>query len=81
MPESNHLIEFLNTSFGIVNRYTMLVQYLIEKGSHLSHKGVGGLDALHVAVRAGNVQIVFLLLSGGSCVDSQDECHESGRRR
>ena len=55
----------------------MLVQYLIEKGSHLSHKGVGGLDALHVAVRAGNVQIVFLLLSGGSYVDSQDECHDT----
>ena len=55
----------------------MLVQYLIEKGSHLSHKGVGGVDALHLAVRAGNVQIAFLLLSAGSYVDSQDECNDT----
>ena len=55
----------------------MLVQHLIEKGSHLSHKGVGGVDALHLAIRAGNVQIAFLLLSGGSYVDSQDECNDT----
>ena len=53
-----------------LRRYTPLVQYLIEKGSYLSHKGVGGMDALHVAIRAGNVKMAFLLLSGGSYVDS-----------
>ena len=50
----------------------MLVQYLIEKHANLSHKGVGGMDALHVACRASSVKNVFLILCGGAYVDSVD---------
>jgi ankyrin repeat protein len=53
-------------------KFTSLVQYLIEKGSNLSHKSVSGMDTLHVACRSGSMKMVFLLISGGSCVDTID---------
>ena len=53
-------------------RYAMLVQYLIEQGSELTHKSVDGMDALHVACRSGSVKMAFLLLSAGAYVDSAD---------
>ena len=53
-------------------RYARLVQYLINKGSNLNHKSVNGMDTLHVACRAGNVKMAYLILSAGAYVDTVD---------
>jgi palmitoyltransferase len=47
-------------------RYCQLVQFLIEAGSDLHHKNVHGADALQVAVRCGNLNMVFQLLVAGA---------------
>lgn len=49
-----------------------MVQYLINKGSNLNHKSVTGMDTLHVACRAGNVKMAYLILSAGAYVDTTD---------
>jgi Ankyrin repeats (many copies) len=53
-------------------RYAPLVQFLINKGSNLNHKSVTGMDTLHVACRAGNVKMAYLILSAGAYVDTVD---------
>ena len=58
-------------------RYAPLVQFLINKGSNLNHKSVNGADTLHVACRAGNVKMAYLILSAGAYVDTTDSAGDT----
>jgi ankyrin repeat protein len=54
-----------------------LVQLLIDSGSDLKHKSVGGLDALRIACRLNNINIAYLLLSSGADPNSLDDRGET----
>jgi palmitoyltransferase len=67
-----------------------MVRLLASRGSNLSHKSAQGLDALHMAVQMGDINMIFLLLHFGAdpnSVDSNGDTpmlwllrHETGRR-
>ena len=51
--------------------YIEIVQILIENGAKHENKDGNGWSALHFAVHGGNKEIVNLLISQGSVINSQ----------
>jgi len=58
--------------YGVIDNYTGLITFLLEKKVNLNLKSTSGATALHEAVRVGNIDIITMLLDNGSDVNSKD---------
>ncbi|MCL2214982.1 MAG: ankyrin repeat domain-containing protein [Treponema sp.] len=58
--------------FAVIDDYTGLIEYLLDKNIDLDVKSASGATALHEAVRKGNVSVVSMLLAKGADVNSRD---------
>ena len=57
---------------AVIENYSGLISFLLEKGVDLNIKTVSGATALHEAVRNGNVSVIATLLAFGANVNSAD---------
>jgi len=58
--------------FAVIDDYTGLIEFLLDKNVDLNVKSASGATALHEAVRKGNVSVVSMLLAKGADVNSRD---------
>jgi len=58
--------------FAVINGYTGLISYLLEKKIDLEIKSFSGATALHEAVRIGSIQIINMLLNANADVKAKD---------
>ena len=58
--------------YAVIDNYTGLITFLLEKKVDLNVKSTSGATALHEAVRVGNIDIITMLLDNGADVNSRD---------
>ena len=58
--------------FAVIDDYTGLIDFLLDKDIDLDVKSASGATALHEAVRNGNVSVVSKLLAKGADVNARD---------
>jgi len=58
--------------YAVINNYTGLIAFLLEKNIDVNIKSASGATALHEAARTGNTQLITLLLNNGADVNSVD---------
>jgi len=58
--------------FAVIENYTGLIYFLLEKKVDLNIKTTSGATALHEAARVGNKDIIALLIKNGADVNARD---------
>jgi len=58
--------------YAVIDNYTGLITFLLEKKVDLNVKSTSGATALHEAVRVGNIDIITMLIDNGADVNSRD---------
>jgi len=58
--------------YAVIDNYTGLIHFLLEKKVNLNLKSTSGATALHEAARVGNIDIITMLLDNGADVNSKD---------
>jgi len=58
--------------YAVIDNYTGLITFLLEKKVDLNVKSTSGATALHEAVRVGNIDIISMLLDNGADVNARD---------
>ena len=58
--------------YAVMNSYTGLISFLLDKNIDINIKSMSGATALHEAVRTGNIQIINMLLDNGADVNAKD---------
>ena len=58
--------------YAVINNYSGLIAFLLEKNIDVNIKSASGATALHEAARSGNTELITLLLNNGADVNSKD---------
>jgi len=58
--------------FAVIDNYSGLITFLLNKNIDLNVKSISGATALHEAVRNGNVSVISMLLSRGADPNARD---------
>ena len=58
--------------YAVMNDYTGLITFLLEKNIDINIKSTSGATALHEAVRVGNINVINMLVNAGADVNSRD---------
>ncbi|MCL2210521.1 MAG: ankyrin repeat domain-containing protein [Treponema sp.] len=58
--------------YAVIDNYTGLIIFLLEKKVNLNVKSTSGATALHEAVRIGNIDIITMLLDNSADVNAKD---------
>jgi len=58
--------------YAVINNYTGLFSFLIDKKINVNIKSTSGATPLHEAVRAGNIDVIKTLISNGADVNARD---------
>ena len=58
--------------YAVINSYTGLIEFLLEKNIDIDIKSTSGASALHEAVRNGDINIIIMLLENGADVNARD---------
>jgi len=63
---------FAPIHYAVINDYSGLIDFLLEKNIDVNIKSSSGATALHEAARSGNTRVITLLLNNGADVNSKD---------
>lgn len=58
--------------FAVMNNYSGLISFLLDKKIDINIKSTSGATALHEAVRTGNLRVISLLITNGADVNARD---------
>ena len=58
--------------YAVINSYTGLIEFLLEKNIDINIKSTSGASALHEAVRVGEIPVIIMLLERGADVNARD---------